>query len=284
LPNWLAHKPDLSEIEMAFQAMLSEVSPGGQYGEYRDTARIEDRPQGVVNPSAFPLSILNDVNQLPLRNSTWRNPPFNYQTKTGATAYVPIGEDGLPTHRSPAADIVTREGRQYVLVKYLNDVSDFIRLWEPQWAEALVVYHPEYEYYQWMLQNRASLRFDSLAASTEKYSDALAYSLTDYRNDPLFRPSATALRADMEARLANVGTLSGAIVSAAQMAIVSVHCGNPNFSDAQLRDCYLTKTLYGTPATQDKEWMVYKGMYRKIKLRILADERYRFVTSAGGFQ
>jgi RHS repeat-associated protein len=273
----------LSEIEMAFQAMLSEVSPGGQYGEYRDTARVEDRPQGVINPSAFPLSTLNDVNQLPLRSATWRNPPYNYQTKTGATAYVPIGEDGLPTHRSPTADIVIREGRQYVLVKYLNDVSDFIRLWEPQWAEALVVYHPEYEYYQWMLQNRASLSFDSLAASTEKYSDALAYSLTDYRNDPLFRPSATALRADMEARLANVGTLSGAIVSAAQMAIVSVHCGNPNFSDAQLRDCYLTKSLYGTPSTQDKEWMVYKGLYRKIKLRILADERYRFVTSAGGF-
>jgi RHS repeat-associated protein len=273
----------LSETAMAFQTLLSEVSPGGQYAEYRDTARLEDRPEGVVNPSAFALSVLNDANQLPLRNATWRNPPFNYQTKTGETAYVLIGEDDLPAHRSPAADIVMRDGRQFVLVKYLNDVSDFIRLWETQWAEALVVYHPEYEYYQWALQNKASFSFDSLLTVTEKYSDAVSLNLTDYRNDPLLPVSAASLRADMESRLANFGSIAGTPVSAAQMAILSVHCGNPNFSDALLRDCYTSKTLYGIPATQDKEWMVYKGLYRKTKLRLLANERNRAITSAGGF-
>lgn len=273
----------LNDIAMAFQTMLSEVSPGGQYAEYRDTSRLEDRPQGVINPDSFALSVLNVANQLPLRNANWRNPAFNYQTKTGETAYVMISEDSLPLHRSPSSEILLRDGKQFVLVKYLNDVSEFIRLWEPQWAEALVVYHPEYEYYQWCVRNSATFRFDSLMVAAEKYSDAFSLNLTDYRNDSFFPVSASTLRADMEMRLANFGTLAGTPVSAAQMAILSVHCGNPNFSDAQLRDCYASKTLYGTPGAQDKEWLVYKGLYRKTKLRVLSNERNRVVTADGGF-
>jgi RHS repeat-associated protein len=273
----------LGEVAMAFQTMLSEVSPGGQYAEYRDTTDEALRPTGIIDPSKFPLSVLNDANQLPLRNATWRTPAFNYQTKTGETAYVEIDAEGLPAHRSPASEIVRRDGKQFVLVKYLNDVSEFIRLWEPQWAEALVVYHPEYEYYQWCVRNSASFRFDSLMVATEKYSDAAAQHLTDFRNDPLFPASSATLRADMEMRLANFSSIAGTPVSAAQMAILSVHCGNPNFTDAQLRDCYSSKTLYATPGAQDKEWLVYKGLYRKTKLRVLSNERNRFVTAAGGF-
>ncbi|MBK8658319.1 MAG: hypothetical protein IPN22_05455 [Bacteroidetes bacterium] len=273
----------LSEVAMAFQTMLSEVSPGGQYAEYRDTTDETLRPIGIIDPSKFPVSVLNDANQLPLRNATWRTPAFNYQTRTGETAYVAIDSEGLPAHRSPASEIVTRDGKQFVLVKYLNDVSEFIRLWEPQWAEALVMYHPEYEYYQWCVRNSASFRFDSLIVATEKYSDAATQNLTDFRNDPLFPASATTLRTDMETRLTNFSSIGGTPLSAAQMAILSVHCGNPNFSDAQLRDCYTSKTLYATPGTQDKEWLVYKGLYRKTKLRVLSNERNRAITTAGGF-
>lgn len=273
----------LSENAMALQTLLSEVSPGGQYAEYRDTSRLEDRPNGAVNPSVFPLSVLNDDNQLPLRNANWRNPAFDYQTKTGEKAYIPIADDGTPAHRSPASQIIIRNGRPHVLVKYLDDVSDFIRLWEPQWAEALVMYHPEYEYYLWNLRNRASFSFDSLLTIKEKYAEAASLGLTDFRNDPLFPPSAAALRTEMENRLNNVASIAGTPLTAAQLAILSVHCGNPNFSDAQLRDCYLSKTLFGTAGAQDKEWMVYKGIYRKLKLRVLANERNRSVTATGGF-
>ncbi|MDW8418424.1 MAG: hypothetical protein RML37_03325, partial [Chitinophagales bacterium] len=272
----------LSEIAMAWQTMLSEVSPGGQYAEYRDTSRLEDRPMGVINPAAFPLSVLNDDNQLPLRNATWRNPAFNYQTRTGETYYVPIADDGTPAHRSPESEIIVRDGRRHVLVKYLNDVSDFIRLWEPQWAEALVVYHPEYEYFLWNLRNRGSFSFDSLMLATERYADALRYGLTDYRNDPLFATPG-ALRAEIENRLNNAGALGGTTLTAAQLTIVSVHCGNPNFSEAQLRECYSTRTLFATPEAQDKEWVVYKALYRKMKQRVLANERNRAVTAGGGF-
>lgn len=273
----------LSEVAMAFQTMLSEVSPGGQYAEYRDTTDETLRPTGVIDPSKFPVSVLNDANQLPLRNATWRTPAFNYQTRTGETAYVEIDAEGLPAHRSPASEIITRDGKQFVLIKYLNDVTEFIRLWEPQWAEALLMYHPEYEYYQWCVRNNESFRFDSLIVATEKYSDAAAQNLTDFRNDPLFPASAPTLRADMETRLTNFSSIAGTPISAAQMAILSVHCGNPNFSDAQLRDCYTTKTLYATPGAQDKEWLVYKGLYRKTKLRVLSNERSRAITAGGGF-
>lgn len=273
-----------SDLTVLYQNMLNDVSPGGQYAEYRDTlSRTADNPLGTINPIAFPLSVLNNDNQLPLRNGNWRNPIFNYQTKTGETAYIAISDDGFPSHRSPASEIITRFGRQYVLPKYLNDVADFIRLWEPQWAEALVVYHPEYEYLQWSAANRSSYTFDSLMVQTEKYSDAVTRNLTDFRNDPLFPASASVMRTDMEARLNSVTTVSGTPISAAQLSIISVHCGNPNFSAAQFTDCYTTKTLFATPGAQDKEWMIYKGLYRKTKMRVLASQRNRIITSLGGF-
>jgi RHS repeat-associated protein len=277
-------KTGLSECATAYQTMLSDVSPGGQYAEYRDTSsRTETHPLGLTNPSVFPLSVLNDANRLPLLNANWRNPVYDYQTKTGEVALVAIGDDGLPLHRSPASEIVTRDGRQFVLVKYLNDVEDFIRLWEPQWAEALVVYHPEYEYYRWCLANKASYSFDSLQLATATYSNARARNVIDFRNDPFFPASAPSLRADMENRLNNFSTVSGTPVSAAQVAIISVHCGNPNFSPAQFTDCYTTKTLFGTPGAENKEWEIYKGLYRKTKMRVLANERNRAITAAGGF-
>lgn len=274
----------LNECTAAYQNMLADVNPGGQYGEYRDTSsRSESNPLGVVNPSIYPLSVFSETNQLPLQNAHWRNPVYNYQTRTGADALVQVNIPGAPEHRATAGEIIRMDGKEYVLVKHLMHVEDFLRLWEAQWAEALVLFHPEYEYYMWCLLNQNSFRRDSLIVSASGYAQASSLGITDYRTDPLYISGSAALRAEWDNRITNYSSLSGSPVSAGQMAILSVHCANPNFTEAQLRDCYTSKTLFGTPGAENKEWEIYKGFYRRIKLQVLANERNRFITRAGGF-
>lgn len=273
----------ISEWAKSFQWMLADVSPGGQYGEYRDTLnRDADNPLGPVNASVFALSVFNEANRLPILNANWRTPAYDYQTRTGETAYIVLAADGTPAHRSPAAEIRRVDGKQYVLPKYLNDLSDFIRFWEPQWAEALVVYHPEYEYYQWSKDQFESFRFDSLLRVTDTQAAALILNLIGTTHDPFFRASPS-LRSAMEDRLINYVTASGTTFSAAQLAIASVHCGNPNFNASQFLDCYSSKTLFGTDGAENKEWNIYKQFYLRTKQIVLTTERNSYVLSRGGF-
>jgi len=273
---------DMSDIDKAYLAMLSEVSPGGQYAEYRDTTRVEDRPIGIVNPAIFPVSVLNEFNRLPLAAANWRNPAFDYQTKTGEKALVRISELGIPRHRAPLSEVVLRGGDSYVPVKYVEQVSDFVRLWEPQWAEALVVYHPEYEYYLWNKRQKNSFRFDSLLMAVDTFSVATSLRITDYNSDPILT-SVPAVRASLESSLANFSTFDGAPLSISQMAIISVNCGNPNFDEDEMSECFRSRELFGTPGLEDKEWRVYKALYRIVKSRIVCKERVRSIIAAGGF-
>jgi hypothetical protein len=50
--------------------MLIDMNPGGQYGEYLNSATNQ------MDFSSFPLSIYNTSNLLPNTNASWRNPIF----------------------------------------------------------------------------------------------------------------------------------------------------------------------------------------------------------------
>ncbi|HYG53228.1 MAG TPA: hypothetical protein VD905_20150, partial [Flavobacteriales bacterium] len=81
-----------SPCEAAYEMMLADVTPGGQYAEYLSGSSI--------NPGAFPLSVLNTSNQLPKNLTifgaitgagTWRTP----QTTLNNTVYNNyINDDG----------------------------------------------------------------------------------------------------------------------------------------------------------------------------------------------
>jgi hypothetical protein len=145
----------------------------------------------LFNAKVFPVSVLNDsANSLPIRGANWRNPIYNYQNKDGSEAYIEIGTDGLPAHRD--LEILERDGKQFVKPRYLEYADDFVRYWQPQWAEALVAYHPEYGYYSWCLSHQSSYAYDTLMRATQTYTDALAKNVVNHRTlgaaiDPFFR-------------------------------------------------------------------------------------------------
>ncbi len=273
----------LGELSLAFQSMLSEVSPGGQYGRYLDTMmRDEASPLGMVHPDIHALSVFNTDNQLPLLNAHWRNPMFEYQTSSGDTAWIEIDADDKPEHRSPSAEIRNIDGKRFVLPKYLNHLDDFIAAWQSQWAESMVAYHPEYEHYLWSLENRNSFSFDSLMLAHDTLAAARAVGAADITRDPFFA-SSSARRAELDAKLNRWFVDGSTVISAQQMAVAMVNCANPNFNAAEFRECYNTKSLYGTPGSENKEWVAFRGFYRSAKLAILNNERNASIVRRGGF-
>jgi hypothetical protein len=96
------------KCESAFQSMLLDVSPNGQYGQIKKEAAIENGNVTVpeinanqnditikegfnyaeVNPRIFPLSVFNDGNLLPYINSFYplvSNPYWRYPFYNGNT-------------------------------------------------------------------------------------------------------------------------------------------------------------------------------------------------------
>ncbi len=170
----------VSLCDASYVAMLADVSPGGQYGDWEDE-------QGDCNPSLYTLSVYNSANQLPkiknftigTRVSTWENPFFRNSEQSGNALsdftekyFDDNGQESkvLVTKMSSGPDVyfpavkaavtptpvstATGVGEQYyVRPQQLANVADFISNWQNSWAKSLVFYHPEYPYYDWCLKN-----------------------------------------------------------------------------------------------------------------------------------
>lgn len=273
-----------SPCETALTALLADVSPGGQYAEYRDTTyRDVAHPTGIVAPKIFPVSIMNDsANALPIRNANWRNPAFDYQNQDGTPAYIEIQSDGLPAHR--AIDIMERDGKRFVKPQYLEYIEDFIRYWNPAFARSLVVYHPEYPYYLWCINNSSFNDFDTLLTLTSTYAKARDLNLLNpIAADPFFVsiPSALPL---MSNELTNYMPLAGfSNLSIEEATYAAIHCNNANFSNAELNSCARGKVLYENAATADKEWNFYRDFYRVKRNNIRDNVRRSWILSNGYF-
>ena len=148
--------------------LMVDVKPNGQYGEYLNNLN-------QVQPSIFPLSVLNEDNDLPKSNPTislsshWRNP--RYDVEATIQNYY-FDEDGVTISRimldnvtfsgstitgsvpaiQPALTLGTHvfldpvSGNYYTYPQYLLNLSDFVSYYNvnPNWANSLVYYHPEY--------------------------------------------------------------------------------------------------------------------------------------------
>ncbi|HTF82385.1 MAG TPA: hypothetical protein VL947_11690, partial [Cytophagales bacterium] len=170
---------------------------------------------GAFNPEVHSLSIYKTQNVLPKRDIPnegavspgWRNPRIiengvvtaAYLNDDGTRSFISIVEvvdaSGTVTSRKPAvndASKIIREANRapYIYPENLLNVFDFsVTYWKSSWARSLVVYHPEYPYYQQCIENMASVEFDQKWNSTYTLSKAEENGMMN-RNVSKFNPLA----------------------------------------------------------------------------------------------
>ncbi|MEM6272258.1 MAG: hypothetical protein AAF998_22665, partial [Bacteroidota bacterium] len=249
--------PDLEELcradcaadwcEALYNAMLNDVSPGGQYagwqiagGNYLATDGINvfagDLCLGQVNPATGNITTLS---------FPFKSPVGGYVDALGNPAQV----NGV----SPA----------------LLSLEDFIQNWEASWAQALVPYHPEYCYWQWCSGLDAEHSYGENLLAIDTYGGGTVP--LDYTNpaasDPLsqtggiFAPG-TPQRTYWDNAWTNFATIQGTTYNLPQVAVIATNCpGNPAGCPSLV--------LGSNPATQDAEWDNYKRLFFSFRQRML---------------
>jgi photosystem II stability/assembly factor-like uncharacterized protein len=187
-----------SDCYIRYLQLVADMSPGGQYADYMDNT-------GAFDPSAFPLSVFNTSNQLPKNmagsdTADWRHPRitlnnhlyYEYVDDGGSIATISVSKSGanyLPAVTDTAqVEYDTATASYYTFPYNLANFSDFINSWQPSWARSLVIYHPEYCYYeackgfsqQGAGEYTSSDDFDALLRTTETFSIALARGFIKY--------------------------------------------------------------------------------------------------------
>lgn len=292
---------DITLCDAAYEMLLADVSPGGQYAEF-----LTD--QNVNDPSLFPLSVLHTSNSLPDSDADWRHPNAiingitypNYLEEDGSISRIEISLDvnGVPSPAvlNNATDIFTDPvtGQLYTLPEKLLSHNDFISAFSshPNWARSLVTYHPEYCYYETCIsysekQNSTdeftSEKFDALLIRTNTYADAVAEGLIDPLNptqvswftintnpwDPFVVYSANFddYGDDLQNKFDNYYNDGiSPVYNMAEFAAMTIRCGN-NLGVTPLPTCYQFGT--GTDANiLDQEWIMLKSLYRSAKQQL----------------
>lgn len=289
-----------SATQAGFNMLLSDVSPGGQYGLCYDASG------NVV--STDPLSVYNITNQLPGNSGSlknWKHPQVT-NLSNGLVANSYYEADGSPSKIQvslvggvyvPAISISPHNLNDgygnFVFPEELSNVSDFISYWRPSWAKSLVEYHPEFGYYKWNWLNnqahylgRTSDEFDYYMTSTMTYADAVTKGLLSsdpMAADPYFH-GGLATAAQVIVMSGKLSTYindqnSGTIYSMKEYAALTNRCGS--CFGGVLPSVTPGCTDFGgggaAPADVDirnREWNAYKSAYlnEKTKLKnVLAD-------------
>ncbi|WP_281309715.1 glycoside hydrolase family protein [Flavobacterium flavigenum] len=191
------------------ETLLGDVSPEGQYGSIagldHETGSTETETTETEDAEIDRLSVFNENNQLlygGYKNTTvtdedtdttsivkiskfnWRYPYGGfYKDANGEPETIKIikEEDGSYTpalrpledgSMPPTVDDPENDDERYVLVAphYLDHVADFIKEWQPRWANELLPYHPEYYYY---LYNLAICNKKDAGINSDGYDEAL---------------------------------------------------------------------------------------------------------------
>ena len=147
----ICEAPNICEI--AFSSLLMDVSPGGQYAEYKDKNEL-------INTSLYNLSLLNvnnvlgtslDINSNSVHKD-WKHPFSPYLDKDGNPVLINIDDDLTKADNTPNG-LITQDGHYYVAPEHLKSVELFVNNWQSSFANSLVQYHPEYYYSEWCNQN-----------------------------------------------------------------------------------------------------------------------------------
>src|SRR5574343_447467 len=200
----------VSYCETQKKIMLSDMRPGGQYAEF-------ELQSGGIQPSNYPLSVLNTSNSLPFSMggtqgpADWRHPKLIVGTQTipeyrdedqltRSKVYVTVTFVGstsvvasaIPAVNSPSTNVYLEAttGLYYCYPENLTNVSDFIDAYQAHgsWANSLLLYHPEYSFYKTCLEFTVpvlpnevytSESFDQKMQATYTWAEAVANGFID---------------------------------------------------------------------------------------------------------
>ncbi len=290
-----------SFCEVAYELMLSDVSPGGQYGLYQSTS-------GVNNVSGQPLSVFNTGNLL---SGNWQNPSYDdgttihnyYPDDNGdqAIVYVTITSPGVsdPAVVNFGTQVFfdSGSGMYFTYPRHLASVYDFIDEWEPSWAEALVSYHPEYCYYEICKEYRnedgngnSSDGFDIAISAAQTYAAAVANGfinsgtgqLEDYTStsspqyDPYITqnlyPPYTGVSGTLASAIGNYITIGSSTYTLAEYASLLTFCQGDLMGAGPIPPGCATEYLTTTDVTlQDDWWRRVVALYLSKKQQVQND-------------
>ncbi|OUL60434.1 deaminase domain-containing protein [Flavobacterium sp. AJR] len=190
------------------EILLDDVSPNGQYGSI--TGLENQKGSAQIDLNIDPLSVFYEDNQLLYGGYTtttdtdpdnpaatieiksskynWRYPfGGSYKDDNGDVSWVTIvkgednsytpalrvlesGESSIPTKDDPTND---DPNVRLVEPQYLNNVADFLAMWQSSWAKALLPYHPEYQYYVYNLAICKNV--DNNGVNSDGFDEKLRY-------------------------------------------------------------------------------------------------------------
>ena len=163
---------DLTTCNISLQTMMMDLMPGGQYGgtDPDDLASIFNLghalEQGLIVDDSEPIS----------DQRTWQNPidengnPIDYLDENGDVSYIEVAMDDageyVPELRTGFI-IYTIDDVTYTKPQFLANSEDFLANWEGTWANALVPYHPEFNYYNGYYRHLCNMTYASTTAVLE---------------------------------------------------------------------------------------------------------------------
>jgi hypothetical protein len=333
----LCQAPSLDNCNVLLQMLLNDMSPGGQYAEFKqDSISLVMYPEG-------PLSILNTYSLLPQKylsqfsgytdyhNSvndfsvdsvgptipTWKRPKYyigqgrfadGYMDENGdrVKIYLEANEDlptSNPNHFMPAtpntfAVYDDSTDSYYTYPEHLLNVGDFINIFQPSFAKSLIVYHPEYFYYEWCadhvyMQDTVHAGVDTLVMNSNEF-DYYLRTISLGRADTLFGPSLDILSHDpfflanpsyltpMGNAITNFIKIESTWHSIYEAAYIAIHLTG-NY--AQNANTALTAHCSGTCTTNEvilgeDEWKRLVDFYLSAKQKVLTGASFNYTYSA----
>ena len=280
--------------------LLSDVSPGGQYGQYTVS--------GSTYSSSDPISVFNVSNSLP-GGGDWKVPSGGYKDALGNPAkievslvspgvYFPAITGGSDVSSTPLAN-----GNYTVSPQYLANLSDFIPLFEdnPSWAEALLPYHPEYCYWLFCADNTDSEEYSEEMSAIDNFDDAcdggyfapggvinsinsvgtFTSCITSPALDPAFQSGGwgASYATYVQNHMQNYITLYGVTMSMWDYAVMLTNC--PNLTNStDITNCI--RNGYGKCGNNDQVWLTFRDLYKAMKDSLYAEAEDDYIQSCGG--
>ncbi|MBL4706555.1 MAG: hypothetical protein JKY54_18650, partial [Flavobacteriales bacterium] len=288
---------DKSFCEVVYEIMLSDMSPASQYGAYQNIA-------GVNNVSGQPLSVYNIGSIL---SGHWKIPSFDdgttvknyYVDDNGDQARVDIiVSGGTYTPNVVNTGLVLLDGgtgQYYTNPSNLLSVYDFIYEWEPSWAQSLVIYHPEYCYYEACREygnedgnGNSSDGFDigMDAAQTFAAAQGNGYingsgGIVDYtvnsstQYDPYITENNyspyTGISGQLASAMSNYITIGVTPYSMEDFASILTHCQTELTGSGPLGSCFIGFGLTTDVTLLNEEWRKFVALYQGKKREIQND-------------
>jgi hypothetical protein len=268
----------MPQDSLLMTAMLNDVTPGGQYAQYQDyntDGTLKFNSDGTPVYKTYDLSVLNDRNKLTSNlKSSWRDPD---------PAHPYVNEDY-------SLSVVTLDdGRQYN-PQNLPEVTDFIKFWKPEWAHSLVIYHPEYPYYQWLVTNRSSQNWDSWIAGLN-YEQAKTAGIINtsgvvvlFSSDPFF--NSTGLGNNTTARNSMTNGFTPPYSYDGHHGLNNYNNGYAiedfirKLEEKALGYTYSSSGLFQSVCYDENEWELYKTMYFAEKHRVFLETMHTWLANS----